>query len=42
MRDNPRAQYYLLDGVGRCLPYMALVKSGAIAFTPVEAFLAEK
>jgi hypothetical protein len=39
---NPAARYYLLDGVGRCLPYMMLVAEHAREFTPIEAFLAER
>ena len=39
---NPSARYYLLDGVGRCLPYMILTKAGKIQGRPVEAFLAER
>jgi hypothetical protein len=42
IKQNPRAQYYLLDGVGRCLPYMVLSKEAALKYIPVEAFLAEK
>ena len=38
--SNPSATFYLLDGVGRCLPYMILLKQGRIAFDPIEAFLA--
>jgi hypothetical protein len=40
IQTNPCASYYLLDGVGRCLPYMLLTKEHAIEHTPVEAFLA--
>lgn len=40
--QNPVARYYLLDGVGRCLPYMILVKEGKLNYAPVEAFLAER
>ena len=39
---NPSARHYLLDGVGRCLPYMILVKEHAVEYEPVEAFLAER
>jgi hypothetical protein len=42
IQTNPRALYYLLDGVGRCLPYMVLTKEGAVEYTPVEAFLAAR
>lgn len=41
-RTNPAADYYLLDGTGRCLPYMMLLKTRAVEFAPVEAFLAER
>jgi hypothetical protein len=39
---NPAAQYYLLDGVGRCLPYMILLAEHAQEFAPIEAFRAER
>jgi len=39
--QNPRARYYLLDGVGRGLPYLVLTMERTIDSTPVEAFLAE-
>jgi hypothetical protein len=39
--SNPAARYYLLDGVGRCLPYMILLKERKIEHTSIEAFLAE-
>jgi hypothetical protein len=39
--QNPRARYYLLDGVGRGLPYLVLTMEHTIEPTPVEAFLAE-
>ena len=39
---NPAASYYLLDGVGRCLPYMILLKEQKLKHTPIEAFLAER
>jgi hypothetical protein len=39
---NPAACYYLLDGVGRCLPYMILLKEQKLKHTPIEAFLAER
>lgn len=42
IRSNPAAQYYLIDGVGRCLPYMMLVAKHAREFAPVEAFCAER
>ena len=42
INSNPAAQYYLLDGVGRCLPYMMLVIEQTLEFEPVEAFLAER
>src|ERR1700733_15412789 len=38
VRSNPAAQYYLLDGVGRCLPYMALLTQHLREFAPIEAF----
>jgi hypothetical protein len=40
IQTNPRASYYLLDGVGRCLPYVILAKEHSIDYSPVEAFLA--
>jgi hypothetical protein len=40
IRSNPRAQFYLLDGVGRCLPYMILVAEHMREFAPIEAFCA--
>jgi hypothetical protein len=40
IRSNPSAQYYLLDGVGRCLPYMVLVAEHKQEFAPLEAFCA--
>lgn len=42
IRSNPAARYYLLDGVGRCLPYMMLMAEQGIEYAPIEAFLAEK
>lgn len=42
VRSNPAAQYYLLDGVGRCLPYMMQVVEHAREFAPVEAFCADR
>jgi hypothetical protein len=42
IESNPGALYYLLDGVGRCLPYMILTKKGALTHTQIEAFLAVK
>jgi len=42
MSQNPVARYYLLDGVGRCLPYMILVTEQKLTYQPVEAFLAER
>jgi hypothetical protein len=41
-QSNPAARHYLLDGVGRSLPYMMLVKEGKCEFQPVEAFIAER
>jgi len=38
IRSNPDAQYYLLDGVGRCLPYLILVAEHKREFEPIEAF----
>lgn len=38
IRSNPGAQYYLLDGVGRCLPYMILILEHKREFEPIEAF----
>jgi hypothetical protein len=40
--SNPGGQYYLLDGVGRCLPYMILVAEHAREFAPIEAFCAAR
>lgn len=42
LEANPVARYYLLDGVGRCLPYMILTAEGRRPPRPVEAFLAER
>jgi len=42
IQTNPSALYYLLDGVGRCLPLMILTKEHAEEHLPVEAFLAAK
>lgn len=42
IHNNPAAQYYILDGVGRCLPYMMLVAEQKREFAPIEAFCAEK
>ena len=42
IQTNPRARHYLLDGVGRCLPYIVLTKAHAIEYRPVESFLAER
>ncbi len=42
IRSNPGAQYYLLDGVGRCLPYMILVAEHKQEFAPIEAFCAAR
>jgi hypothetical protein len=39
---NPAASYYLLDGVGRCLPAMILLKEQKLKHPPIEAFLAER
>jgi hypothetical protein len=39
---NPEAGYYLLDGVGRCLPYMILIAERRPVPRLVEAFLAER
>jgi hypothetical protein len=41
-QSNPAARYYLLDGVGRCLPYMMLLLERKMEPVPVEAFLAER
>ena len=41
-RTNPAAKFYLLDGVGRSLPYMVLIKERKREYRLVEAFLAEK
>ncbi len=42
MSSNPSARYYLLDGVGRCLPYAMLLLEEKIIPVRVEAFLAER
>jgi hypothetical protein len=42
IQSNPDARYYLLDGVGRCLPYMMLLLDRKVEPMPVEAFLAER
>jgi hypothetical protein len=42
IRSNPSAQYYLLDGVGRCLPYMILLAEHKQEFAPIEAFCADR
>ena len=42
IRTNPAGTFYILDGVGRCLPFVTLVRSGGLIFTPVEAFLVER
>lgn len=42
IRSSPAAQYCLLDGVGRCLPYMILVAEHKQEFVPIEAFCAER
>jgi hypothetical protein len=39
---NPAARYYLLDGAGRCLPYMILLNERKLKPATVEAFLAER
>jgi hypothetical protein len=40
-KSNPMARYYLLDGVGRALPYMILLLEKKLEYRPLEAFLAE-
>jgi hypothetical protein len=42
INTNPAARYYLLDGVGRSLPYMILLQERKLEHTRVEAFLAER
>lgn len=42
IEPNPAARYYLLDGVGRCLPYMMLLLERKVEPVSVEAFLAER
>ena len=42
IKQNPAADYYLLDGVGRCLPYMMLLLERRVEPLPIEAFLAER
>ncbi len=39
---NPDSRYYLLDGVGRCLPYMMLLLEHKLELAAIEAFLAER
>ncbi|MGB6689915.1 MAG: MmcQ/YjbR family DNA-binding protein [Terracidiphilus sp.] len=40
--SNPSARYYLLDGVGRCLPYMVLLLEQKIDPLRIETFVAER
>jgi len=40
IRSNPSANYYLLDGVGRCLPYLILLERHELEWAPIEAFCA--
>ncbi len=42
MDSNPSARYYLLDGLGRSLPYMILLLEGKIEPMRIEAFMAER
>jgi hypothetical protein len=42
IESNPAARYYLLDGVGRCLPYMMLLLERKVEPVIVEAFLASR
>jgi hypothetical protein len=42
IRSNSAAQHYLLDGVGRCLPYMMLMLERKLEPMAVEAFLASR
>jgi hypothetical protein len=42
VRSKPAARYYLLDGVGRALPYMILLKEGKLQRTPIEAFRVQR
>jgi hypothetical protein len=42
IESNPAARYYLLDGVGRCLPYMILLQEENLGLSTIEAFLAER
>ncbi|MGA3335200.1 MAG: hypothetical protein ABSC62_13655 [Terracidiphilus sp.] len=42
MDSNPSARYYLLDGVGRSLPYMILLLEQKIESLRIEAFMAER
>ena len=39
---NPDAHYYLLDGVGRSLPYMMLLLEQKAEHVPIEAFVAQR
>ena len=41
IQSNPNGKYYLLDGVGRCLPYMIIIINQEQEYEPIEAFLAE-
>jgi hypothetical protein len=40
--QNPSAHYYLLDGVGRCLPYLMLLQEERQRSMKIEAFVAER
>lgn len=41
-RARPTASYYLHDGLGRCLPFLALLDAGAVSPIRIEAFLASE
>jgi hypothetical protein len=42
IESNPAARYYLLDGAGRCLPYMMLCLEQKLKPLTIEAFLANR
>ena len=42
MREEPSTTFYLHDGLGRALPYLAVVMETSTCFCPVEAFIAKE
>lgn len=42
VENNPSANFYILDGAGRSLPYMILLQEGKLPYVSVEAFLAKR